>query len=44
MEEFTELLQTNIGESPEMDNSEISIESKESIPSYSVEIEPSLEE
>lgn len=40
VEEFTELLQTNIGESPEMDNTEISIEIKESIPSYSVETEP----
>ena len=44
IEESLELLQTNIGESPEKDNTEISVETKESIPSYSVEIEPSLEE
>lgn len=40
IEESLELLQTNIGENPEMDNTEISIETKESIPSYSVEVEP----
>lgn len=44
VEEFTELLQTNIGENLETENTEISTETKESVPSYSVEIEPSIEE
>lgn len=41
VEEFTELLQTNIGENPEKEDTEITEETKESSASYSVEIEPS---
>lgn len=40
VKEFTELLSSNIGEIPEMDNTEITIETKEFIASYSVEGEP----
>ena len=43
VEESTKELQTNIGESCDA-NTEISIETKESIPSYSVEIEPEKSE
>ena len=43
IEESSELLQTNIGEGCDA-NPEISIKSKNFIPSYSVEIEPSIEE
>lgn len=39
VEEFTELLSGNIGETPEMDNTEINSETKESESSYSVEVE-----
>lgn len=39
IEESSELLLGNIGETPEMDNTEISIETKKSIPSYSVDLE-----
>lgn len=39
VEEFTELLSGNIGETPEMDNTEINSEIKESESSYSVEVE-----
>lgn len=41
IEKSLELLLGNIGESPiNEDNTEISIETKESIPSYSVDLEP----
>jgi group I intron endonuclease len=40
IEESLELSQTNIGESPELDNTEITKETKESLASYSVEVEP----
>lgn len=40
IEKSSELLSGNIGESPEMDNTEISTEIKESVPSYSVDGEP----
>lgn len=40
IEKSSELLSGNIGESPEKDNTEISIETKESMPSYSVDSEP----
>lgn len=43
IEESSELLQTNIGEGCDADP-EISAENKKSEPSYSVEIEPSIEE
>ena len=43
IEEFMELQSGNIGETPLVDNPEISLESKESEPSYSVETEPILE-
>lgn len=39
VKEFTELQLGNIGETPEMDNTEISSEIKESEPSYSVDLE-----
>lgn len=38
--ELEELLSGNIGETPEMDNPEITLETKESKASYSIEIEP----
>ena len=44
IEEFIELSQTNIGEKPKKENTEINTETKESVSSYSVEIEPSNEE
>lgn len=44
VEEFTELLQTNIGEKPKKEDTEINTETKESVSSYSVEVEPLLEE
>lgn len=40
IEKSSELLSGNIGETPEMDNTEINIETKESISSYSVDNEP----
>ena len=43
IEEFMELQSGNIGETPLVDNPEISSEIKESEPSYSVETEPILE-
>lgn len=44
IEKSSELLLGNIGESPiNKDNTEISIETKESIPSYSVDLEPQTE-
>lgn len=39
IEESSELLSGNIGETPEMDNTEINSEIKESESSYSVEVE-----
>lgn len=39
VKEFTELQSGNIGETPEMDNTEINSETKESESSYSVEVE-----
>lgn len=39
IEESSELLSGNIGETPEMDNTEINSETKESESSYSVEVE-----
>ena len=42
IEESSELLSGNIGETPEMDNPEINLESKESESSYSVDLEPSI--
>ena len=39
VKEFTELLSGNIGESPEMDNTEINLESNTSKSSYSVDLE-----
>lgn len=44
IEEFIELSQTNIGEKPKKENTEISTEIKRSVPSYSVGIETSNEE
>ena len=44
IEKSSKLLLGNIGESPiNEDNTEISIETKESIPSYSVDLEPQTE-
>ena len=40
IEESSELLSGNIGGTPDVDNTEISTETKESVPSYSVESEP----
>ena len=44
VKEFTELQSGNIGETPEMDNTEINSETKESESSYSVDSEPISEE
>ena len=44
IEKSSKLLLGNIGESPiNEDNTEISIETKKSIPSYSVDLEPQIE-
>lgn len=40
VKEFIELSLGNIGESPKQDNTEISIETKESMTSYSIDLEP----
>ena len=40
VEEFTELLSGNIGETPIEDNPEINLESKDSKSSYSIDSEP----
>lgn len=42
VEEFTELQSGNIGESPEMDNTEINSETKESESSYSVDLDTNI--